>query len=61
MSDFNTLIARSQEHNAPVFDLSDDQLEKSGVVLDTMKKSMNKFRVLFSDGADRIITLTEDA
>ena len=61
VSDFNTLIARSQEHNAPVFDLTDDQLEKSGVVLDAMKKSMNKFRDLFSDGADRIITLTEDA
>lgn len=61
VSDFNTLIARSQEHNAPVFDLTDDQLEKSGVVLDTMKKSMDKFRVLFSYGADRIIILTENA
>lgn len=61
LSDFNTLIARSQEHNAPVFDLTDDQLEISGVVLDTMKKSMHKFRDLFSDCADRIITLTENA
>ena len=61
MSDFNTLIARSQEHQAPVFDLSDEQLKIAGVALGTMKKSMNKFRDLFSDGADRIITLTEDA
>ena len=61
LSDFNTLIALSQKHKAPVFDLSDDQLEKSGYVLETMRKSMKDFQVLFSDGADRIITLTEDA
>ena len=61
LSDFNTLIALSQKHKAPVFDLSDDQLEKSGYVLKTMRKSMKDFQVLFSDGADRIITLTEDA
>lgn len=61
LSDFNTLIPLSQEHNAPVFNLTDTQLEKSGVVLEKMKKSMENFRSLFSDGADRIITLTEDA
>ena len=61
LSDFNTLIALSQEHKAPVFDLSDYQLEKSGIVLEKMKESMKSFRVLFADGADRIITLTENA
>lgn len=61
LSDFNTLIPLSQEHNAPVFNLTDAQLEKSGVVLEKMKKSMENFRALFSDGADRIITLTENA
>ncbi len=61
LSDFNTLIALSQEHKAPVFDLSDEQLEKEGIVLEKMKKSMIKFRDLFSDGAERIITLTENA
>ena len=61
LSDFNTLIALSQKHKAPVFDLSDDQLEKSGYVLETMRKSMKDFQVLFSDGAERIITLTENA
>ena len=60
VSDFNTLIARSQEHNAPIFDLTDNQLEKSGIVLEKMKKSMERFRALFSEGADRIITLTEN-
>jgi len=61
LPDFNTLIPLSQKHNVPVFDLTDAQLEKSGIVLKKMKKSMDNFRVLFSDGADRIITLTENA
>ena len=60
LSDFNTLIALSQEYKAPVFDLSDDQLGKAGIVLEKMRTSMIKFRDLFSDGADRIITLTEN-
>ena len=61
LPDFNSLIARSQKHNAPVFDLSDEQLEQEGIVLETTKKSMKAFRALYSDGADRILTLTENA
>ena len=61
LSDFNTLIALSQEHHAPVFNLTDAELGKEGKVLNNMKRSMKRFRDLFSDGADRIITLTEDA
>lgn len=61
LSDFNTLIALSQEHHAPVFDLTDAELGKDGTVLKNMKQSMERFRDLFSDGADRIITLTENA
>ena len=61
MSDFNTLIALSQEHKVPVFELSDGQLKKEGIVRENMRKSMIRFRDLFSDGADRILTLTENA
>ena len=61
LSDFNRLIAQSQKHKTPVFDLTDDQLERTGKARKNTKKSMNKFRDLFSDGADRIITLTENA
>jgi hypothetical protein len=61
LSDFNSLIACSQEHQAPVFNLTDVQLKTTGIALDNQKESMNKFRSLFSDGADRIITLTENA
>lgn len=58
MSDFNGLIALSQKHKVPVFALSDDQLEQSGIVLERTKKSMGNFRQLFEQAADRIIKLT---
>lgn len=61
MSDFNGLIAQSQKHQAPIFDLTDAQLELTGVVLKTTKKSMENFRELYSDGADRIIAIISDA
>lgn len=57
MSDFNGLIAQSQKHNAPVFALTDAQLEQTGIVLARTKKSMEEFRKLFSEGADRVIKL----
>jgi cellulose biosynthesis protein BcsQ len=57
MSDFNGLIAQSQKHSAPVFALTDEQLEQSGVVLERTKKSMQQFEELFSEAADRIIKL----
>jgi hypothetical protein len=61
MSDFNGLIAQSQKHNAPVFALTDKQLEQTGIVLARTKKSMKKFAKLFSDAADRVIKLIENA
>ncbi len=61
LSDFNSLIACSQEHQAPVFNLTDVQLKTTGIALDKQKESMNHFRSLFSDGAERIIILTENA
>ena len=58
MSDFNGLIAQSQKHNAPVFDLTDAQLEQTGIVLSRTKKSMKGFAKLFSEAADRVIKMT---
>lgn len=57
MSDFNSLIALSQKHKAPVFGLSDEQLEQTGIVLKRTKRSMHQFDELFSQAADRVITL----
>ena len=61
MPDFNSLIARSQEHKAPIFELTDAQLEHAGEVLEQTKKSMHRFQKLYSDGVDRIMTLVENA
>ena len=57
MSDFNSLIALSQKHQAPVFSLTDDQLEQTGIVLERTKKSMNNFRESFDHAADKILCL----
>ena len=57
MSDFNSLIALSQKHKAPVFGLTDEELEQTGTVLERTKKSMQQFRELYSVGADRLMTL----
>lgn len=59
MADFNSLIAFSQKHNAPIFDLTDEQIGQGGVVLENTKKSMLQFRDLYDKGADRIIKLVE--
>lgn len=55
MADFNSLIARSQEHRVPIFALTDAQLSQVGVVLKATKKSMKEFEKLFSKAADRTI------
>jgi cellulose biosynthesis protein BcsQ len=57
MSDFNGLIAQSQKYSAPVFNLTDTQLEQTGIVLERTKKSMHQFQKLFSDAADKIIRI----
>ena len=61
MPDFNSLIARSQEHKVPVFDLTDAQLGYEGVVLEQVKEPMLRFQKLYSEGVDRIMTLIENA
>jgi hypothetical protein len=61
MSDFNSLIAFSQNYQVPIFNLTDAQLGQVGVVLEKTKASMEQFRKLFSDAADRVIGMTEHA
>jgi hypothetical protein len=57
MSDFNSIIARSQEHQVPIFELTDEQLGQVGVVLKTTKKSMDNFKTLYSEAADLVLKL----
>ncbi len=61
MSDFNGLIALSQKHQAPVFKLTDEQLEQTGIVLDRTKNSMDHFRRLFDEAAEKILRLLDHA
>jgi hypothetical protein len=61
MPDFNSLIARSQEHQVPIFELTDAQLQQGGIVLERTKESMNRFKELFSEAAERVIAIFEHA
>ena len=57
MSDFNSLVALSQEHKKPVFDLTDAELRQTGIVLERTQKSMTQFKEVYAEGADRIISI----
>jgi chromosome partitioning protein len=61
ISDFNSLIAKSQEHQVPVFLLSDKQIRLTGPLLQRTKKSKDMFKGIFSKLADMVVTLTNDA
>lgn len=58
ISNFNSLIALSQQHRTPVYDLTPQQLKQSGKVLDNNQKKQEEFRQTFSDLADNIIALS---
>ena len=56
--DFNSLIARSQEHQVPIFALTPEQLNQRGIVLDRTIESRDRFRTVFSDLAEHVIAMT---
>jgi cellulose biosynthesis protein BcsQ len=58
IQDFNTLIATSQEVRKPVFALSQDDLGSVGIVWDTQKDNIDRFKVQFENLAQRIEKLT---
>jgi cellulose biosynthesis protein BcsQ len=58
MSDFNSLIASSQEHQVPIFELTPKQLEQQGRVLAITQTSQAQFRVLFKEAAQRVLQIT---
>ena len=61
ISDFNTLIAKSQEHQTPVFALTDAQLGHVGTVLAEDQKKRKEFYEIFENLVKNIIVLTNDA
>lgn len=60
ISNFNSLIALSQEHRTPVYDLTAEQLKQTGIVLESNQKKQEEFRQMFSDLADKIIALSSE-
>ena len=61
ISNFNSLIALSQEHRTPVYALTPQQLVQKGVVLEQNQKKQEEFRQTFSDLADKIIALSSES
>jgi cellulose biosynthesis protein BcsQ len=58
ISNFNSLIALSQEHRTPVYALDRSQLNQAGKVLENNQNKQEEFRKTFSDLADKIIALS---
>ncbi|NEP55097.1 MAG: AAA family ATPase, partial [Moorea sp. SIO3C2] len=61
MSDFNSLIAISQQNQTPIFALTAEQIGQTGQVLENTQNSQNHFRESFSRLADKVINLTSNA
>lgn len=59
MPDFNSLIARSQEHRVPIFELTPEQLEQVGSVLAVTQASQESFASLFKEAAERTIKVID--
>lgn len=57
---FNTLIAYSQEHSVPVFALNAEKLKQSGAVWASSKEKIAHFREVFSNLAEKIISMTNE-
>ena len=59
--DFNSLIAKSQEHQTPIYALNSEQLGQTGIVLERTERSRDNFREIFSDLADKVNSLVSHA
>ena len=59
--DFNSLIAKSQEHQTPVYRLTPEQIQQGGSVLQTTLNSRDNFEKIFSELADKVIYLSNHA
>ena len=60
IGDFNSLIALSQKYSKPVFELTDNELNFTGKVLEQMKENQQQFNDSFDNLATRIYQLIED-
>lgn len=58
ISDFNTLIAKSQQVQTPVFALTESQLQQGGEILKNTIIARDNFKHLFEALADKVLALT---
>lgn len=61
IADFNSLITASQEHQTPVFALTDEMLGYAGTVLEQQRLKRDQFRTTFNALADRVVKLVSHA
>lgn len=59
VADFNSLIAISQEHQVPVYEVTKEQAAQAGAVWDQTQRSQQTFREAFFGCAQRVFQLTE--
>ncbi|WP_409201235.1 ParA family protein [Luteipulveratus flavus] len=59
IQEFNSLLPKSQEHRVPVFELTPDQLEQVGVVLQGSLRQIRSVNRIYEQFADRVIGLGE--
>lgn len=57
ISEFNSLGAKSHQFNVPVFELTPDELEVTGIVLHNTQESQNSFRDIYDQATTSIMTL----
>lgn len=60
ISDFNSLVSLSQEHQKPIFELTNEELDFSGKVLQQMKKNQDHFKDVFNQLFHEIINIIQD-
>lgn len=58
ISDFNTLIATSQQIRKPVFALTQEDVGRTGVVWDKQSETIESFHAIFETLAERVEALT---
>ena len=61
ISDFNSLIAKSQHYQVPVFALTDEQINLTGKVLDRTNESKDTFNRIFAQLGNMVAELTSNA
>lgn len=59
IADFNSLIAKSQKYQTPVYKLTAEQIGQAGAVLSRSEASRDNFKKVFLDLAEKIFFLTD--